>query len=150
VKPFLPTVKVLSAVALLCLATGCAGDLKQKENTAAAAGFKIITPAKPDQVALLKTLPKGKVTRTTYQGKTLYVLPDAKNNRAYVGGPAQYQSYAHMREVQKITTENLEAAEMNQMAVDQDWGNWGGWGAVGPVGYDRMGAGYYHPSVGHR
>ena len=69
--------KTLLAAALIgVLAVGCAGHLLDKENVAVAAGFKVITPAKPDQQALLRKLPADKVTRINYGGKPYYVLPD--------------------------------------------------------------------------
>lgn len=127
-----------ASIVLLVVTAGCAADLKSKENTAVAAGFKVITPVKPDQVALLPTLPKDKVTRITYHGKTFYILPDAKNNQAYVGGPKEYQTYKQLRLNQQISNENLEAAQMNQMA-SQNWADWGGWGGFGGVGWGEMG-----------
>jgi hypothetical protein len=133
--------KILGSLALLAAIVGCAGELKNKENLAIAAGFQVITPVKPDQVALLPTLPKDKVTQVPYHGKTFYVLPDLKKNQAYVGGPAEYQAYRKLRAEQKISNENLEAAQMNQMA-SQNWGGWGGWGGYGGVGWNTMGMGY--------
>jgi hypothetical protein len=120
--------KYLAIIALAVLAVSCA-DLKNKENLAVAAGFKVITPVKPDQQALLPTLPADKVTRITYEGKTYYVLPDVKNNVAYVGGPAEYQAYQKLRLDQQMSNDNLEAAQMNQSA-SMNWGAWGGWGRI--------------------
>ena len=123
------------AVAALALAVGCASSLQSKENMAAAAGFKAITPSKPSQVARLKTLPADKVTRVTHKGKTYYVLPDVANNVAYVGGPQQYQQYKKLRLAQKISNENLEAAALNQAAAADDWGAWGSWGEWPQMGW---------------
>jgi hypothetical protein len=129
-KHILSSFKYLAAVALLALGAGCAADLHQNEDLAVAAGFKIITPTAPDQVALLPTLPTGKVTPITYKGKSYYVLPDLKNNRAYVGGPKQYQSYQQLRVQRQISNDNLMAAQMNQSA-SMNWNAWGGWGGAG-------------------
>jgi hypothetical protein len=126
--------KQLTTVALAVLAVACAAELKDKENLAVAAGFKVITPSTPDQIALLPTLPKGKVTRITHEGKTYYILPDVKNNQAYVGGPKQYQAYQQLRLAKQISNDNLEAAQMNQMA-SMNWGMWGGWGGWGGYGW---------------
>jgi hypothetical protein len=126
---------MLGALVLLALATGCTHNLLEKESAATAAGFQLITPVKPAQVAQLTSLPKDKVTLTTYQGRSYYILPDLKHNRAYVGGAKEYQIYKQIRIKQKISDENLEAAEanseaaqMNQMTAE-DWGAWDGWGA---------------------
>lgn len=120
----------LVAITLLALAVGCAGNLQEQENLTVAAGFKPITPTKPEQSALLAKLPADQVTRITYEGKTYYVLPDVKNNQAYVGGPKQYQAYQQLRLAKQISNQNLEAAEMNQ-AASMNWGAWGGWGGYG-------------------
>jgi hypothetical protein len=124
-KPIRISFKYLTALALLALAVSCATDLQNKENLAVAAGFKVITPGKPDQQALLAKLPADKVTRVNYRGKTYYVLPDVKNNQAYVGGPKQYRAYQQLRLAKQLSNENLEAAQMNEMS---NWGAWGGWG----------------------
>jgi len=128
--------KFLVVLALAMLAIGCAAELKNKENLAAAAGFKVITPNGADQVAILTKLPADKVTRITYKGKMYYVLPDAKNNVAYVGGQTEYQAYRQLREQQNISNDNLMAASMNEDA-SMNWGAWGGWGMAAPIGFRR-------------
>jgi hypothetical protein len=132
-KQIQTVLKTLAAVALTVFGAGCATDMTEKENLAVAAGFKVITPTQPDHVALLPKLPKGQVTQVNYRGKTYYVLPDAKNNQAYVGGPKQYQAYQQLRLARKISNDNLMAAQMNE-AASMNWGGWGGWGAWGPMG----------------
>jgi len=125
--------KFLTVIALLALTVGCATETQNKQNLAIAAGFKIITPTKPDHIALLQSLPADKVTPVNYHGKTFYVLPDAKNNQAYVGGTAQYQAYQQLRLAQHLSNQNLEAAQMYSMN-SMNWGGWGGWGGVGFYG----------------
>lgn len=127
--------KWIAAVALIALAGGCAtSDALNNDNLAIAAGFKVITPQKPQQQAILAKLPKDKVTPVNYQGSTYYVLPDSMNNLAYVGGPAQYQDYQRLRVAKQLSNNNLEAAQMNEM---DDWGAWGGWGGPAFVGLRR-------------
>ena len=133
----------LSCLAAIALAVGCAGNLIDKENVAVAAGFKVITPTKPDQQALLQKLPPDKVTHIVYGGRVYYVLPDLTNNQAYVGGPKQYGAYQQLRRKQEKNSENagnyesspsdIQVVEVNSM----DWSGWGGWDAVG--GMDGMG-----------
>jgi hypothetical protein len=106
---------------------GCATESQNKQNLAIAAGFKVITPTKRDQISLLQTLPVDKVTPVNYKGKTYYVLPDAKNNQAYVGRAAEYQAYQQLRLAQHLSNQNLQAAQMNQ-AASAGLGTWGGWG----------------------
>jgi hypothetical protein len=121
------------------LAAGCASNnLLDKENAATGAGFKIITPAKPEQLALLQKLPPDKVTPITYGGKVYYILPDLANNRAYVGGPRQYQAYKQFRQRQQMNSENYLAPPDSVQMVEvnaMNWGEWGGWGPVGPDGF---------------
>jgi hypothetical protein len=132
----------LLAIALVgALAVGCAGNLLDKENVAVAAGFKVITPGKPDQQAILRKLPADKVTRITYGGKPYYVLPDLKNNQAYVGGPKQYQTYVQLRRKQKMDSENagspppdIQVVEVNE-ADWIGWSDWGGWDGMGEPGW---------------
>jgi hypothetical protein len=124
----------IGAVALLALAVGCAGmQTQNKENLLIAAGFKVIVPSTAAQQQKLQALPAGKVTLVRKSGKIYYVFPDAANNQAYVGGPTEYQAYKQLRLANKLSNENLEAAEMNQDA-SMDWGAWGGWGARGGMG----------------
>jgi hypothetical protein len=106
-KTFIHAFKLLLAFSLLALAAGCASSSKGTQDLAIAAGFKVITPVNPEQKALLQTLPEGKITQITHDGKLYYVLPDAPNNQAYVGGPNEYQVYQQMRVAKQISDNNL-------------------------------------------
>ena len=130
--------RFLFVIALAVLAAGCAGNLLDKENVAVAAGFKIITPTKPDQQALLRKLPADKVTRTMYDGKIYYILPDLQNNQAYVGGPKQYQVYLQKRQMQKANGKDFQSppTEIQVVEVNSfDWGGWDGWDPMGEPGW---------------
>jgi hypothetical protein len=138
--------KFLAALTLAVLVAGCASNhLLDKENVAVAAGFKVITPSKPEQVARLRQLPADKVTRVVVAGKPYYILPDVANNQAYVGGPKQYQVYLQDRRIQKKNSAdagsppaNIEVVEVNDMG----WGDWDSWNVVG--GPDGLGSpGWY-------
>jgi hypothetical protein len=130
-KHILTSLKYLTALAFLALAVGCAST-QSTENSLVAAGFKVITPSTSKQTAKLKALPANKVTLVKKDGKTYYVFPDVPNNRAYVGGPKQYQTYLKNRQAAQLANDNLMAAEMNQEAAeDMAWGAWGGWGGWG-------------------
>ena len=125
---------LFGAVGLLALLVGCGSmQTQNKENLLIAAGFQVIAPKTAAQQQLLNSLPPDKVTPIRHAGKRYYVFPDAAHNQAYVGGPSQYQSYRQLRLANQLSNENLEAAEMNQMAAMQDWGGWGGWGGAGFV-----------------
>jgi hypothetical protein len=126
---------LIGAFALLILAVGCAGTQTQsKENLLIAAGFKAVVPKTAAQQQKLQALPPDKMALVQKDGKTYYVFPDAANNRAFVGGPKQYQSYQQLRLANKLANENLEAAEAYQDA-SMNWGTWGGWGAWGGMGW---------------
>jgi hypothetical protein len=137
----LNALRCLTVIALAVLAVGCAGNLLDKENVAVKAGFKVITPSKPDQQAILRKLPADKVTRISYGGKPYYVLPDLKNNQAYVGGPKQYQAYVQLRRAQKKNSKNagspppdIQVVEVNE-ADWIGWSDWGGWNGLGDPGW---------------
>jgi hypothetical protein len=130
-----PSLKHLAAAALIALAAGCSTSALNNDNLAIAAGFKVITPVKPEQRAMLAKLPKDKVSPINYQGQSYYAIPDSMNNLVYIGGPSEYQAYQKLRVDKQLSNNNLEAAQMNQM--DMDWGGWGGWGGPGFVGFRR-------------
>ena len=130
----LTTLKFLTVIALGVFAVSCASETQEKQNLAIAAGFKIITPKNAEQQSILAKLPAGQVTRVNYKGKTYFVLPDLPNNQAYVGGAEQFQAYQQLRLANKLSNENLEAAQMNQMS-SMNWGGWGGWGGYGGWGW---------------
>ena len=116
-KQILTPFRILSALALLAMAAGCA-NIQSKENSLVAAGFKVVVPKTAAQQQKLKALPADKVTMVQKNGKTYYVFPNAAHNQAYVGGPNQYETYRQLRLKQK---EKVEAAEMN-MDASTDWG----------------------------
>ena len=122
------------AIAIAGCATSSQTSMQSKESMLVAAGFKTITPKTAAQKQKLQNLPPGKVTMVQKKGKTYYIFPDPAQNRAYVGGPKEYQEYQQLRAEKKLANENLETAEMYQDA-EMNWGGWGGWGAGwGPMG----------------
>ena len=122
-KQTLTAFKMLSAIALLALAVGCAST-QSKENSLVAAGFTVIIPKTAAQQQKLKALPPDKVTMVQKSGKTYYVFPDTAHNQAYVGGPKQFEAYRQLRLKQK---EKVEAAEMTPEASAMDRDGWGSW-----------------------
>jgi hypothetical protein len=90
---------------------------EQRKIAAVAAGFHLIVPKTAAQQKL-RALPHDTVTMVHYNGKIYYVFPDpAHHNQAYVGGPAQYETYRQLRLKQR---EQVEAAEMTDASTD--WG----------------------------
>jgi hypothetical protein len=119
------------------LLIGCAttqSSIQNRESMLVASGFKAITPKTAAQQQKLRNLPPGKVTMIQKRGKTYYIFPDPVQNKAYVGGPKEYQQ---LRAENKLAKENLETAEMYQDA-EMEWSLWGGgegvWGPMGGPG----------------
>jgi hypothetical protein len=133
---FLTTITAAWTVLLLsCASTQT--STQNRESMLVASGFKVITPKTAAQQQKLQNLPPGKVTMIQKGKKTYYIFPDPVQNKAYVGGPKEYQAYHQLRATNKLVTENLETAEMYQDA-EMQWSLWGGWGAgfgsFGPMG----------------
>jgi hypothetical protein len=129
-----PTVlRTIAAMALLMMAIGCAssGGLQEEKRLAFSAGFKVITPTKPDHVAILQKLPKDQVSPITYKGKTYYILPDAEHSEAFVGGPIEFRMYQKLR--MNKERDDKVAAQEQALVEEMNWGAWGGWGALGPM-----------------
>ena len=133
-KQILTSFKILSAIALLALAIGCA-NTQSKENSLVAAGFKRHRSQDCDAGAETQGPSAGQGDVGSEEWEDLYVFPDAAHNQAYDGGPKQYQAYRQLRLKQKLADEKLEAAEMNMDASEMDWGGWGGWGGWGSGWY---------------
>ena len=75
---------------------------------------------------VLKTLPKGQLTLIAWKGKNYYVQPDSTNpNVAWVGTPAEFQTYQQLRLAKQLSNDNLMAAQMNQDAMYRWGGAWG-------------------------
>src|SRR6267143_3160231 len=106
-NPFMsPFTMVLAvAIAVVGCATSTQTSTQGKESMLVASGFKTITPKTAAQKQKLQNLPPGKIAMTKKAGKTYYVYPDAPNNQAYVGGPAEYQEYQQLRAEKKLANE---------------------------------------------
>jgi hypothetical protein len=131
--------KMISAVALLALTVSCAStqiSTQNRESMLVASGFKVITPKTAAQQQKLQNLPPGKVTMIQKGKKTYYIFPDPVQNKAYVGGPKEYQAYQQLRAANKLAKEDLETAETYQDA-EMQWSLWGGWG--GGAGFGPWG-----------
>jgi uncharacterized lipoprotein YmbA len=94
VKRLLTPMKFLVAFALLAFAVGCA-TTQQTENLLSAAGFNTVIASTPKQQQHLKTLKPDKITSVKRNGKTYFV-------------------FQQLRLQQKLSNENLIAAEMDE------------------------------------
>lgn len=119
------SIKLFSLIGVLALFAGCATSTTQTTDLLTAAGFKLMTADTPQKQQLLDTLPKSQLSVVTWKGKTFYVQPGAASNQAYVGTPAEYQSYQQLRLAKQMSNENLQAAEMDSLAMNRWGGVWG-------------------------
>ncbi len=118
---------VLAAAALVA---GCASNGQTaKENLLATAGFHNVLATTPQQKSLLATLPANQISTVQKDNKIWYVFPNHATGSAMVGTPAQYTTYRQLAFAQKISDQNLQAAQLNSMPP-MGWGAWGGgfWG----------------------
>ena len=115
--------KMIGVTALVALAVGCT-TTNTNTDLLSAAGFRRFPADTPQKQELLKTLTPGRLTLITYKGKQFYVQPDVANNLAFVGTPAEYQTYQQLRLARQLSNENLMATQMNQNAM-MGWGAWG-------------------------
>lgn len=121
--------RFLSALAISMLVIGCTNGQAQKENLLATAGFRNIAATTPQQKTLLAQLPANQISTVQKDGKTWFVFPNHAAGTAFVGTQAQYTSYRQLAFAQKISDQNLQAAQLNSMPP-VGWGAWGGpmWG----------------------
>ena len=135
-KQSFTTFRVVGAIALLALAAGCATTTTSKTDLLTAAGFKLMTADTPKKQQLLATLPKDQLSLIKWKGKDFYVQPAASANQAYVGTPAEYQTYQQLRLAKQMSNDNLMAAQMNADSM-------AGWNAWGPGFYGGFYGGGY-------
>jgi hypothetical protein len=135
-KHILTGFSLISAWALLALAVGCASSTptQSEQNMLIAAGFKTITPKTTAQQQKLQALPPGQLAQITKNGQTFYVFPDAANNRAFVGGPDQYQALVNYRLSQHLAAEQLATSTV-YADPSLGWDTWNGW--PGTYGHQR-------------
>jgi hypothetical protein len=125
-KNILASFQLITAVALLALAAGCAST-KHTEQMLSAAGFKAIVPKTPQQEQQIKTLPADKLTVAKRNGKTYYVFPDPAHNQLYVGSPEQYQTYQQILSDNQIAGQNRVDADMAGADGNDDENRWAVW-----------------------
>jgi hypothetical protein len=107
------------------LLTGCAYHLKEKEQYLRQAGFRVITPSTPSQLAKMSTLKPHHITAfTTSKGEPLYVMSDPKKNLLFIGNASQLAQYKKILYTYHINPEiaNEQAyGAMQQSFTPQQW-----------------------------
>ena len=127
-KKLIIGLRVSSALAISIFAIGCTNAQAQKENLLVTAGFHNVLATTPQQKTLLAGLPPNQISTVQKDGRTWFVFPNQAAGSALVGTQAQYTQYRQLAFAQKISDQNLQAAQLNSMPP-VGWGAWGGgWG----------------------
>lgn len=120
-------------VAVLAMVTvllgGCAAmqreEAKSMEATLSAAGFQMKPADTPERVAHLNSMRPLKIVPHLKDGRLLYVYADPKSCKClFVGDEQAYQRYQALAIREKLTQEQMMAAQMNEDAA-MNWGLWG-------------------------
>ena len=128
-KIILNSFKLISAILLVALFTGCS-TTKRTENMLTLAGFKVVAVSTPKQEQKLKALPPGKVTLAHRSGKTYYVFPDTTHHQLYVGTKKEYEGYRQILLDNQISGQDRIDDEM-EPADGNDWDGWSDWVVLG-------------------
>ena len=121
------TTRAAALLGLGLLATGCTTQaVQQKEDMLAAAGFALRPADTPQRLPALTQLPPHRFVRQTVNGQVTYLYADPTICRClYVGGQQAYARYQQTVFQQRIASEQLMTAQMNQ-DLAWDWAPWGG------------------------
>jgi hypothetical protein len=100
-KQLMTVTKIIGAVLILALITGCEtvstnqAELiaSKKEFLLAQSGFKVITVTTPKQQQAINGLAQYRVSAVKYNGKLYYVFPTATKDKIYVGRQKQFDAY---------------------------------------------------------
>ncbi len=117
--------KPAGAMMLALVAAGCAttSPTYTKTDALSQAGFTMVTPSTQAQEAKLKSLPTDRFTMVSRNGNTYYLFPDVPNNRAFVGGVAQYNTFLSTHAGQ-----HLIGTTTAYMDTSTDWSSWSWFG----------------------
>jgi hypothetical protein len=110
-----------TGLALSVAIVGCTNHAEMKENMLASSGFKPATPTSPAQLASFKALQAHKLTKTTYDGKTVWVYADPTLcGCLYVGDQAAYETYAK-KAAQWKAQDAIEARDAAAAQASMNW-----------------------------
>jgi hypothetical protein len=127
-----PMLRYLFLFPIILLLPACSTHLQQKEQFLTEAGFRAVTPVTQAQSARVNSLPQGHITQITRNGKTLFMLADARRNLLLVGGNTQLERYQHL-----LYKKEIDPAIANEKAIRLEQSEWGPWedfyGPFGPM-----------------
>ena len=87
-----PIRTILAILAVGATAAACSSKPESKQDMLADSGFKVVSLKTPGQAASFKKLPPHKLTRKTYQGKTVWLYADPTMcGCLYMGGTSAYK-----------------------------------------------------------
>lgn len=97
-SPPLRSLTLLTALAIVALATGLAGAASRapqpvNDTELLGLGFKALTAETKAQSDWIRTCTPNQIRAMQRTGKKYFIYPDAANNRVFVGGPIQYEAY---------------------------------------------------------
>lgn len=102
-------------------------NARSKEETLAAAGFRMRQAQTPEQLANVQGMTQRKLIPHTRDGQLLYIYADAEACQCvYVGTEKNYQDYQRMVYQTELADEQEATAEMNSENMF-NWGVWGPW-----------------------
>lgn len=107
------------------LLTSCASHLEKKERYLKEAGFRIVNPSTPAQIAHMRSLRQRHICHETRNGQTLYMLADDRKNLLLVGGDAELARYQEILYAKEIDPDT--AGARFGRALEKAWNS--GWGA---------------------
>lgn len=132
----------LAILAVGATAAACSSSKPEsKQDMLADSGFKVVSLKTPGQAASFKKLPPHKLTRKTYQGKTVWLYADPTMcGCLYMGTQDAYNAYikeASRQMIAQAMKANYQDDPYSPSAmdaqVDNDW-DWGEWGNPGYYG----------------
>jgi hypothetical protein len=98
---------------------GCAStQVQNKESILATAGFRVLTPSTPAQLALYSRMTPYKLERNTVKGRAFYTFADKQKGVVYIGGDNAYQRYRQLALQQSVAQKEIEAAYSNQLSQE--------------------------------
>lgn len=117
--------KAAGAMMLALVAAGCAttAPTYTKTDALSQAGFTTVAASTQAQEAKLKSLPTDRFTMVSRNGNTYYLFPDAPNNRAFVGGVAQYNTFLSTHAEKPLIGASTAYAD-----TSTDWSSWSWFG----------------------
>lgn len=136
-----PIRTILAILAVGATAAACSSKRESKQDMLADSGFKVVSLKTPGQAASFKKLPPHKLTRKTYQGKTVWLYADPTMcGCLYMGTQDAYNAYikeASRQMIAQAMKANYQDDPYSPSAmdaqVDSDW-DWGEWGNPGYYG----------------